>query len=450
MISQMDQIYANASITIIAASDGDTEMGLCGVSKPRQLQRHVDVQDVALMELPLVHEALKSSKWASRGWTYQEGYLSTKRLIFTTTQSLFLCNGSYGSECLQQLLGIPCCSDDPVKFKNLIPDFTTTSRRLSVKYLLNHIREYSTRELTRSDDSLNAFLGVFSYYAKNSANMTSPVVQLPWGMIANKHKKETCFRLHFFWRHNNPATRRTNLPSWSWAGWGGPLRFDGPEIVLQPENMVERDSFSYLDWELSMRGEDGKVMTMYDLSLKEFQARKDKHRLYHPGPKQLQISCLVIPVSFQDLKLSEDQRKGQIEMSIHDTGECFAGGRDFSNGIYPIFQVWKGIFVGKDDRYLSMDRQVGHQDCILGLIHAERGERCCTFRLLLVRQMSEGLYERAGLLSIGNPALVPRFTNSEQVFLDGTGSVLDKFSISDSQRKHPFADTARKRTIILV
>lgn len=65
MIGQMDQIYANASITIIAATDGDTEMGLCGVSRPRQLQRHVNVQDVALLELPLGHEALASSKWAS-------------------------------------------------------------------------------------------------------------------------------------------------------------------------------------------------------------------------------------------------------------------------------------------------------------------------------------------------------------------------------------------------
>jgi hypothetical protein len=37
MISQMDQIDANASITIIAAADGDTKLGLCGVSMPRQL-----------------------------------------------------------------------------------------------------------------------------------------------------------------------------------------------------------------------------------------------------------------------------------------------------------------------------------------------------------------------------------------------------------------------------
>lgn len=344
---------------------------------------------------------------------------------------------------------MPCFADDTWKFAHLIPYFTSTSRRFFVGDLLKHIEEYSGRELTYSDDSLNVFIGVLNYYAKNSANMTIPVLPLPWGLIATKHKRSTFFHLHFLWSHETPATRRSEFPSWSWTGWGGPLKFDGPEMMLQSEHMVERDSFSYLDWELSMREEDGRVVRMYDLSLKEFQARKDKHRLYQPGPKQLQVTCLVIPVKFQELKLSEDERKGRTEISIHDTGEHFAGGRDVSDDMRPIFEVWKGVFVGIDNKSLKMDQQVEYQDCMLGLIHADQRGRPF-WRLLLVRQVGEGLYERVGLLMVGDPTFVPEHTVSTEVFLDGTGSILDKFSISDSQRKHPFADTVEKRIISLV
>lgn len=37
-------------------------------------------------------DSIKQSKWATRGWTYQEGCLSRRRLIFTEKEVLFLCN----------------------------------------------------------------------------------------------------------------------------------------------------------------------------------------------------------------------------------------------------------------------------------------------------------------------------------------------------------------------
>ena len=87
MISQMDQIYANASITIIAAADGDTELGLCGAFMPSQLQRRANIQDVALLELSYPVTDFTSSKMGHErlDWTYQEGHVSRTRLIFTET-----------------------------------------------------------------------------------------------------------------------------------------------------------------------------------------------------------------------------------------------------------------------------------------------------------------------------------------------------------------------------
>lgn len=461
MISQMDQIYANASLTIIAAADGDTEAGLCGVSNPRQPQNRVYVQDVALLELPLAHEDLTSSKWASRGWTYQECYLSTRRLVFTKTQLLFLCNRAYASESLQQLLGTKCPADTTIDFKHLIPKFTATQRRFGVEDLLKQAQEYSKRTLTRSSDSLSAFLGVLNYYAKNSANLTSPVLQLPWGLIANKHKKKNAFRLYFFWFHTGPATRRNEFPSWSWTGWGGALSFWGPEVVLQPEHEVEHGPFAYLDWDFSMRGVDGRRVDMHELARKEFETRKDENRLYQPSPKQLQVSCLVIPVSFQALNLTEHQRKHGTKIWIHDTHKLVRVGRNLSDGVHPVLQVWNGIYVRRDREDLRLDQQVEQQDCILGLVYARRHEQFdwTYYSCLLVRQVSEGLYERVGVLVLDDMDLVthrslpkgsPYHVKSQMVFLDETGGVLEKVTVSDRQRRYLFTDTAEERTICLV
>lgn len=461
----MDQIYANASITIIAAADGDTDMGLCGVSMPRQPQQRIDIQGVSLLELPLGHEGLTSSKWATRGWTYQEGYLSTRRLIFTNTQVLFLCNGMYAAESLQRLLNAPCYAEESIAmeyFKHLIPKREILGGTFSVQDLRVQAEEYSKRELTRSDDSLNAFLGILSYYAKATAASTSPVLRLPWGLIANKHEKKNNFSLHFFWHHEDPATRRGDFPSWSWTGWGGHIKFSGPEIVLQPKEEVEESPFSYLDWDISVRYEDCRVVKMYDLAWKEFEARKVKHRLCQPCPKKLQVSCLAIPVSFRDFDMTDDQKHGGTYVSISDTGRIISIGRNLSDRAVLTLQIWKGIYVGICQQdHLKLDQQLEQQGSILGLITVRHMKDYYQtyFYCLLVGQVGDGLYERVGWLDLrsvdldnhGFPLEPTPYTLVDQmVFLDSESGILNRFSISERQRKYPFSDTAETRTICLV
>lgn len=451
MISQMDQIYANAAFTIIAAADGDTELGLCGVSMPRQLQRRVHIQDVILLELPSAAAGLTSSKWATRGWTYQEGYLSRRRLIFTKTQVLFVCNGMYATESLQKLLDTTCSSGSKrSEFNHLFPQHHVLNFRFRVKDLLHQIQEYSTRELSRPSDSLNAILGVLSYYAKGSANRESPYLQLPWGLMAYKGAKKNSFDLPCFWHHKKKLpTRRPDFPSWSWLGWGGPLKFLGPEIILQPESTIEKGSLFYLDWHLSMRYADGKTLEMYEIACKEFEARKSKDRIYQPGPKQLLVSCLVIPVSFLNLNLTEDQRRKPTAISIHDTGELFSVRRNGHNEVHPTLQIWEGIYAGLDRSRLYLDQKIENQDHILGLLSGIRKGKSGfgLFHCLLARQMGDGLYERVGLLEMRD---LTDLQIRGRIYVDAVGSVLDRFTISDAQRRHPFADTAERRTICLV
>jgi hypothetical protein len=104
-IQSMDTIYSNALVTLIAAEGSDSNAGLPGVRPcSRNHRQHFEVADgfTIYTSTPLLHESILSKEgtfnsqsstgsrkrfWAGRGWTFQEGLLSTRCLIFTANQS---------------------------------------------------------------------------------------------------------------------------------------------------------------------------------------------------------------------------------------------------------------------------------------------------------------------------------------------------------------------------
>ncbi|EXM15421.1 Heterokaryon incompatibility [Fusarium oxysporum f. sp. vasinfectum] len=92
-LRRMDKIYSEAWFTIIDAAGQDPSLGLAGVTVPRQQQAHALINDIQLSHLcKPPREEIAASPWATRGWTYQEGFLSRKRLFFTKEQVIFQCN----------------------------------------------------------------------------------------------------------------------------------------------------------------------------------------------------------------------------------------------------------------------------------------------------------------------------------------------------------------------
>jgi hypothetical protein len=93
-IGLMDQIYSNAVITIVAASGNDAEAGLAGLcTAPRkmvQIKEEINGRTLLITQRLLKGQLLES-KWFSRGWTYQEGFLSARCLIFTDQDCSFVC-----------------------------------------------------------------------------------------------------------------------------------------------------------------------------------------------------------------------------------------------------------------------------------------------------------------------------------------------------------------------
>lgn len=228
MISRMDRIYSNAHLTIIAAAGENAHTGLPGVSTfHRRRQEEVRIQGTTLLRIPSHGvEALDSSTWGSRAWTYQECYFSRRRLIFAADQVLFLCNGLYAAESVKQPLSPGAFRGSNTSFSHFISKVNPPKPDGAGFNLIYQIEEYCRRNLSNDSDSLNALLGVLNYNTSTLRKTTYPSVHL-WGVPIRMGFAEfgDAINMYLSWYHTTISKRRADFPSWAWAGWAGRLGF---------------------------------------------------------------------------------------------------------------------------------------------------------------------------------------------------------------------------------
>ncbi|KNB04560.1 hypothetical protein FOXG_19327 [Fusarium oxysporum f. sp. lycopersici 4287] len=228
-IRRMDRVYAGAYLTIIAAAGDGPSFGLPGVlGTPRIPQKLTQTGSLCLVTtLKDSHHLIKDSVWATRGWTYQEGLLSKKRLVFTDHQVYFECCGMHCCEAISKPLEI-LHTKNKNKFRHSISPgyFPFRVTGLHPKDVIPCIEEYSTRRLTYDSDTLNAMLGTLETFRKScvpwpfSHHWGVPILPVPPG----RPSVEGLF-FGFSWYHLQPARRRVQFPSYSWAGWEGEMKY---------------------------------------------------------------------------------------------------------------------------------------------------------------------------------------------------------------------------------
>lgn len=237
VIRQMDQIYHDATITIIAAAGNDAEYGLPGVSDlSRDEQVSIDIGNQKYLVFPDSTRELRQSMWSTRAWTYQEALLSRRRLIFTNTQAYFQCMEMHcweglkaPPEALQKMKYYQCFPDDGIG--------------KDPRDIVTRLNEYASRQLTYQSDILNAFLGIFRPYQQKE-------IFHFWGipfLVGSETDTSKSFASALGWTTRLPdrATRRASFPSWSWAGWGDldnlviPWETDGLSVFKNPTADVE-------------------------------------------------------------------------------------------------------------------------------------------------------------------------------------------------------------------
>ena len=153
------------------------------------------MQDDALANVhlrkTLHHELRDSTVIGKRGWTYQEGILSHRRIFFTDEQVMFQCNTM---ACVESF-------DIPRKPKTRTYHHLKDAEplNLATKYVAEHIMEFSKRNLTNDDDTLPAFSGVLNYFHK-----TKHCFHLEGNPIPSEKGKGHLINA---WYHTEPATR---------------------------------------------------------------------------------------------------------------------------------------------------------------------------------------------------------------------------------------------------
>jgi hypothetical protein len=318
-IRQMNSVFENAELTLVAAAGEDANYGLPGVGMTqRKSQPAAKLGNVRIVStMPSPRNVIRYSKWSTRGWTFQEGALSRRRLVFTDHQMYFECNGMHCYESITWSLD-KVHEKDKSRLKEYMPagvfrqinpeghgitttrasNFQTAAQTPFERYL-RAVEEYSSRDLSFPIDSFDAFAGVVRMFE----NSQTPVLQV-WGIpYSNDHRgpgHDFCFGLGWnhtssCWDKDSPPGRRTAFPSWPWVGWAGQVQYTNRKTHYTYAHFdVSSDFAADLD-AVSLEFEpDQKVeLACYGSSLSD----ETVQTLRSKPPRILHIKAMVIPPS---------------------------------------------------------------------------------------------------------------------------------------------------------
>jgi hypothetical protein len=313
LISRMNTIYEEAEFTIVAAAGAGASHGLPGIrSKPRtpQPKYYLETGSVLLSMLQDPRRDILKSNYWTRGWTYQEGVLSNRRIVFTEEQVYWECRSMAAQESIDSTLFHISATKEEDNPEGVMADwmlagiFKTeaynggsrdadidvvpqdedhhmnygfpTQRKMSVRAQLRglneHIREFSKRKLTRDADTLLALQGIFGLYARTKEIYVLHGLPMWIDKIAGCYPgAQYTFALSVSsWYHrkssnqymyvSEPCRRNSHLPSWTWAGWIGTVSWRAPPIqehCAYMTDLIEAKSHKLL-WaaDISLHGAD--------------------------------------------------------------------------------------------------------------------------------------------------------------------------------------------------
>jgi hypothetical protein len=277
LISRMTTIYEEADFTIVAAAGEGASHGLPGVRyTPRtpQPKYYLDSGSLLLSILRDPRRDILESQYWTRGWTYQEGVLANRRVVFTDSQTYWECRcmathesadialfhqkkdhnfvmadfmltgifkgGAYSGGSLAHQDNLVIDVDEEYRLDYGFPTIQEMTVGAQLRGLDEHIRAFSKRRLTHDTDILLAFQGVVGLYEQTKPLCLLHGLPMWTGDIAGTAAgAQVTFALSVSsWYHrasphysifvSEPCQRRTHLPSWTWAGWNGTVTWRAP------------------------------------------------------------------------------------------------------------------------------------------------------------------------------------------------------------------------------
>jgi Heterokaryon incompatibility protein (HET) len=218
-VSQMDVIYSQSLLTLVALSSENARSFLPGTRAGTRsfFKAKEYVFDRYIYAIyPRLLEFSEAAVYESRGWTFQERLLSRRCLFLTECDMYYTCHS-----CLWRETGANSATGEEKifenKFRNIFAQLDSFRQEgkhgwvAPFRLYASLVHEYSTRELSYDTDVINAFSGISSVlgYFLNSSSVS--------GLI------ECVLDACLLWVPGNSNThdRNSKFPSWSWAGWRG-------------------------------------------------------------------------------------------------------------------------------------------------------------------------------------------------------------------------------------
>lgn len=417
-INNMDLIFKNSEVTIVAAAGLDAEFGLPGVSaRPRKPQKCVHLQGANMMIVSatrVLQDSIRESKWNSRAWTYQEAHLASTLLVFTEHELYFESRSGSNRETVEA--PFPCLDSNLFIYQK--PSFDPWNAN-NPEFVSKAIAEYSSRNLSREEDALMAALG----FLKAFQDGPNPVYH-HWGVpifpdqtIRLGHGRKTFpylgpkppepfshegFLLGLCWRaagdhlegySGGRIRRRSGLPSWSWAGWSCTLD-------QEPQSVYEIEHFhAHHDANVSLELIDGGTVVPLK-HLYEFHHSRVEQKMFS---QFIHLDVHTIPLSFRSLPwedmttLERDKYPEPFALTFEDLTFpfCYGGWGSRTDSFISLLTA--------EEFLRRVARRTGTY--LLGMVlgrFEDKRDWPYGMQYILVALKNDGYYERVGYIRQGD------------------------------------------------
>lgn len=250
-ISLMGSIYSNAVFAIIAA-DGDAQSGLSGlpgISGPRVQASYQDVIPFGTSQLLVVPEHPRFGKlttvpYNSRGWTFQEYMMSTRKLIVEAGVVSWECACSTEREDAYLGLRRRVDADD---VEHLMKGLHF------LEYMSGFISSYNVRQLTYPEDALPGIMGLLTLLSRVWGGflygLPEKFFDRSLGWAAQKKQRilhrRTCSERK---GEHTGHFQGMALPSWSWVGWHGAVDLFGHAVPGALDAPFDENTIPITTW----------------------------------------------------------------------------------------------------------------------------------------------------------------------------------------------------------
>lgn len=231
-VANMDTIYRQAWLTVIALVSDDVNSGIAGVSRPMQsrMQPTLALPQGNLMatHIEFTREHSGRLPWDQRAWTLQEFVLSRRCLIFSSYHVSMKCQEEFFHDILPvntSVNDIQTKMDMEFWWENVYAidlngnlwDFMAYDGLIAI---------YSGRRLRYQSDILRACQGTLNQITRKTGVVFTfgmPIKDLHRALLWKAHNAVCLERRHWY---DEGSQSWMSFPSWTWAGWQGRTEWD--------------------------------------------------------------------------------------------------------------------------------------------------------------------------------------------------------------------------------